>query len=100
VKEALIWTKYQPPPAGPAVCFLAGGADGTWQSAAVPADPAQLREAYAEVAARGPVPTWAQWCRHLVRSCTGAPYAGTWQLRRVPDDLGPHDALALVRSHN
>jgi hypothetical protein len=97
VTEALVWRKYQPPPAGPAVCFLPPGEDGAVPSAAVPADAGLLREAYAEVAARGPKPTWAQWCRHLVKS---PPYAGTWRILPVPDDCCPEQALELVRSQD
>jgi hypothetical protein len=94
--EALAWTKYRPPPAGPAVCFLPPGENGIAPSAALMTALADwLREAYAEVAARGPAPTWAQWCRSLMKS---PPYAGTWRILPVPDGCSPEQALELARS--
>lgn len=82
---------------GPAVVFLPPRKGEVPRSAQVPADPALTRPAYAEVAARGPKASWAQYCQALVKS---PPYAGTWTLEDVPDGYGPEQALAWVRSQD
>lgn len=85
--------RYQLPAAAAVAVFLMPGADGVPASAAVPASPAQLRPAWAQVAARGTRASWEFHCRLLVRS---APYAGTWTVQDIPDGSSPEAALALV----
>lgn len=63
-------------------------------SAVVPDSNAQVRPAFAQVAAQGRKASWNQHCQVLVES---APYAGRWSVEEVPDGMTPQEALRRVR---
>jgi hypothetical protein len=79
---------------GPTVAFLPPKPGKVPDSAAIPADPAITRQAYAQMGSRGTKTTWNQHVKLLQQL---PPYAGRWYEVDVPDGSDAKYALSVAR---